>query len=352
MNAPGQQEIWQRLLGLESREIVQKRFEKIHARKLNARRAAEISAAARQAREYFRNANASDYSVRPLLTFYGIACLGRALSLLMKPKGGEEGLTVGHGLATLGWRNVMNGSVADDLKKLEDLKIVRRSGLFSDFLVHVRNTTLLYYRSGTTIGPCDYNDPDLGVEISLGDLFSRIPDLWWDYSNVSEPQYAGVSEFTNSVKNGLEVKLVGDRASVVAGAYGELGYAVAGDGECHSITCDSSTLSTEPPMFVHDYVEKMMGAIPVLRLAIPFRGGARFSQLCITFIMSYALGMLVRYYPTHWMALINGGQGDLLWPTVNRAQHYVENIFPELVSEYVAFAMDNPEWVARGQTKE
>ena len=100
-------------------------------------------------------------------------------------------------------------------------------------------------------------------------------------------------------------------------------------------------------MFVHAYVWKMAGAIPSLSLAVPFHGGARFSQLCITYIISYVLGMLVRYYPTHWIALINGGQGDLLWPTVNRAQHYVESIFPELVAEYVAFATDNPAWVAK-----
>ena len=72
---------------------------------------------------------------------------------------------------------------------------------------------------------------------------------------------------------------------------------------------------------------------------------------CITFILSYALGMLVRYYPTHWIALINGGQGDRLRQTVNRAQQSVENFFPELVAEYVAFAADNPEWVAEGSTK-
>ena len=351
MSGLGQQEIWQRLLGLESHDIVQMRFEQIHARKLNARRAAEINAAARQAREYFRNANASDYSVRPLLTFYGVACLARALFLLMKANGGEEGLKAGHGLETKGWRNVMNGSVVEDLKKIEELKIVTRSGLFSDFLVQVKNTTLVYYRSGATIGHCEYGHPGTGVEISLGDLFSRIPDLWRDYSSVSEPQFASVSEFSNSVEKGLEVKLAGDRASAVAGAYGKLGYAVAGDGQCHLVTCDSPTVSREPPMFVHTHVQKMMGAIPLLYLAVPFRGGARFSQLCITFILSYALGMLVRYYPTHWISLINGGQGDRLWPTVNRAQQYVENIFPELVAEYVAFATDNPEWVAEGSTK-
>ena len=352
MISPEQQEIWQRLLGLESREIVQMWFEKIHARRLNARRAAEINAAARQSREYFRNANASDYSVRPLLTFYGIACLARALLLMMKSKGGEEGLTAGHGLETVGWRTVMNGGVADDLMKLGSLKVVRKSGLFSDFLMHVRNVTLLHHRAAAVDGYCEFDEPDLGVEISLGDLFSRTPDLWRDYTTVSEPQYTNVTEFNYSAEKGLKVKLIGDRAAAVAGVYGERGYAVAEDGEYHLISCDSSTLLKEPPMFVHAYVHKMMGAIPFLRLAAPFRGRVRFSQLCITFIMSYALGMLVRYYPTHWIALINGGQGDLLWPTVNRAQHYVENVFPELVAEYVAFAMDNPEWVAKGSTKE
>ena len=347
----GQQETWQRLLGLESHDIVQMRFEQIHARKLNGRRAAEINAAARQAREYFRNANASDYSVRPLLTFYGVACLGRALLLLMRANGGEEGLKAGHGLETVGWRNVMNGSVVEDLKKLEDLKVVRRLGLFSDFLVQVRNTTLLHHRSAATTGPCEYGQPDIGVEISLGDLFSRIPDLWRDYSSVSAPQYASVSEFSNSVEKGFEVKLAGDRASAVAGAYEELGYVVAGDGKCHSLTCESSTLSKEPPMFVHAYVHKMMGAIPLLSLAVPFRGGARFSELCIIFMLSYVLGMLVRYYPTHWITLINGGRGDRLWPTFNRAQQYVEKIFPELVAEFVAFATDNPEWGTEGSTK-
>ncbi len=350
--SPEQQEIWQRLLGLESRDIVTLWFKKIHARELNARRAAEINAAARQSREYFRNANASDYTVRPLLTFYGIACLARALLLMMKIKGGEEGLTAGHGLETVGWRTVMNEGVADDLRKLGNLKVVRRSGLFSDFLSHVRNVTLLHHRSAAVDGYCEFDEPDLEAEISLGDLFARIPDLRWDYTTISEPQYTNVSEYDYSAGKGLKVKLVGDKAPAVACVYGELGYTVAEDGECHLISCDSSTLLKEPPMFVHAYAYKMMGIIPSLQLAAPFCGRARFSQLCITFIMSYALGMLVRYYPTHWIALINGGQGDLLWPTVSRSQHYVENVFPELVAEYIAFVMDNPKWVAKDLMKE
>ena len=328
MNGPGPQEIWQRLLGLESRDVVQLRFKRIHARELNARRSGEISAGARQAREYFRNASAADYSVRPLLTFYGIACLSRSLLLLMKPNGGEEGLTAGHGLETVGWRNVMSGNIAADLRKLGDLRIRRRSGLFSDFLIHTRNTTLLHQRSAAVDGHWGYDEPQLGAEISLGDLFARTPDLWADHASIAAPQYANVSACSYSADKRFEVKLAGDWAAEIASAYGKLGYSVVGDNGGRTMTCDGDTALREPPMFVHAYVHKAFGTIPNLRLAVPFPAGVRFSQLCITYMISYALGMLVRYYPTHWIALINGGKGDLLWPTINRAQQYVEGVFP------------------------
>ena len=42
--------------------------------------------------------------------------------------------------------------------------------------------------------------------------------------------------------------------------------------------------------------------------------------------------------------------GDMLWTTVHRAQDYVESIFPDLVNEYVTFAMDYPKLVANGST--
>ncbi len=62
-------EVWQQMLSLESRDVTTQWFAQIHSRELNARRAKEINAAAKQAREYFRNAGEAAYSIRPLLTF-------------------------------------------------------------------------------------------------------------------------------------------------------------------------------------------------------------------------------------------------------------------------------------------
>ena len=88
-------------------------------------------------------------------------------------------------------------------------------------------------------------------------------------------------------------------------------------------------------MFIHTYLRKQFGCIPSLYLAAPFPGGARYSQLCITYMVAYVLGMLVRYYPTHWISLIQGDKGDTMWPTINRAQQFVEITYPELVTEMI-----------------
>jgi hypothetical protein len=85
-------ETWQQLQSLESRDLVKKWFKKLHGRDLNTRRASEINHASRQSREFFRNSSISDNSVKPLLLFYGVACLSRALLLLLHRDGGEEGI--------------------------------------------------------------------------------------------------------------------------------------------------------------------------------------------------------------------------------------------------------------------
>jgi len=145
-------EIWQQLLSLETRDITTQWFAQIHSRELNTRRAREINAAAKQAREYFRNASNSNYSVRPLLTFYGVACLSRSLILLLKAQGGEEGLIAGHGLETVDWGKIMSGDTAKGLNDLCDLKIRTRNGLFSNFVTHTENRISIHVNSSGVAG--------------------------------------------------------------------------------------------------------------------------------------------------------------------------------------------------------
>ena len=342
MNGEKSREIWQQLLSLESREIVQRRFAQIHSRQLSTRRAREINAAARQAREFFANAKKSDYSVRPFLSYYGVTALSKALLLLMRANGGEEGLTPSHGIETVGWKSKMSGDTAEGLKRLSELSIRKRKGLFADFLRETENTTCIHLRSAAVNWRIGYHIPSGGEEISIADLFSRIPDLQTDFSNVSEAKrYAGINELTYTENEGFRAKVKADAFAPLASGYEKLGYQVRPRDEWTEVTCTSATFNAQPALFVHSYMKKMFGSIPILCIAEPFGDGARYSQLCITYLVSYVLGMLVRYYPTHWLALTQGGSGDRFWPTLISAQQLVDYTYPELIAEFVRDSIDN-----------
>ena len=329
-------EIWQQLLSLESQDITQQRFAQIHSRKLSARRSREINAAAKQAREYFRNAGNSDYSVRPLLTFYGVTSLSRALLLLLKVGGGEEGLTPSHGLETVDWGTLLSGPTAATLTRLRELRIRRRAGLFSDFVTYTNNKLAIHVRSGAVDWRLSYGSPQHHEDISVDDLFSRIPDLHSDYVNVSPvAKYAAAQELTYTSENGFRAKFRAEVFTPIQAAYESLGYTVVLDGEWCILTCTAEVFSKELPMFLHSYIHKLFGSIPNLFLVEPLPGGVRYSQLCVTYMVSYILAMLVRYYPTHWISLIHGDKGGSMWPTLNRAQHFVERSYPELVTELI-----------------
>lgn len=335
-------EIWQQLLSLESHDIATRWFSEIHSRKLKARRAKEINSSAKQAREYFRNATNSDYSVRPLLTFYGVASLSRSLILLLKRNGGEEGLAKGHGLETVGWGEVMSGEVANGIGNLGRLKIGTRKGLFSDFVAQTDNRISIHVNSSGVDWHICYNVPEVGIELTVHDLFSRIPDLQKDFSNISESlKYTPVNEMTYSHDNGFRAKVRKDQFNAVRQYYELAGYTTIDESDWVSLTADVEAFKTNIPLFIHTYIDKMFGSIPNLYISEPFQQGLCYSQLCITYMVSYVLGMLVRYYPTHWMSLTQGDKGDEWWPTINRAQHFVEQSFPELVIELIGDVIKN-----------
>ncbi|HEY6185785.1 MAG TPA: YaaC family protein [Terriglobales bacterium] len=341
-------EVWQQLLSLESRDATSQWFARIHSRELNARRAKEINAAAKQAREYFRNAGEAAHSVRPLLTFYGVACLSRSLLLLLKANGGEEGLTPSHGLETVDWGSVMKGDLAQALRSLSNLRVRISTGLFSDFISNTKNRMSIHVNSSAVDWHLCYDVPQVGGEVTFDELCARIPDLQKDYmTTAGSTVYSPISEMTFSDKDGFRAEIKETSFTNMRTFYEACGYTVTS----HSIAADTKTFEQHVPLFVHSYIHKSFGSIPQLYLTIPFSSGARYSQLGITYMVAYILGMLVRYYPTHWMALIQSEKGDTWWPTINRAQHLVEVSFPELVIELLQDILKESEAKAPASVK-
>jgi len=329
-------EVWQQLLSLESRDIVSGWFKCIHSRELNCRRTKEINSAAKQAREYFRNASGASYSVRPLLAFYGVASLSRSLLLLLKRSGGEESLKGSHGLETVDWNTILSTDVAQGIRDLRELRIRTTSGLFSEFLAQTGNRICIHINSSSVEWELPYTVPEPGVTISFGDLLSRLPDLRKEVpGEAGGGLYARVQNLTYDKGNGVAIEVGHQPFQVFANDYLAEGFKYEAKDPYGSLTSDAANFGEHLPQFIHAYVHKTFGTIPDLYLCQPFSKDVRFSQLAITYMLSYILGMLVRYFPTHWMALIQGDKGDALWPAINRIQQLVENSFPELVVELI-----------------
>jgi YaaC-like protein len=328
-------EVWQSLLSLESQEFVKNLFNRIFKNNLNTRRAKEINSSAKQAREYFRNASNSSFSVRPLLVFYGVSSLSRALTLLMTKNGGEEGLTAGHGLTTENWSNELSGNLNTALKKIGNLKVKTTSGLFTDFINGTGNIMTFHIRSSGVDWISNYPLPPQEQTITFSQLISRLPDLAQDFKQLGENAlYSSINELTYT-DNGLKCKVRRKDLEPFNNWFLENGYEVNDAGDWTTIKCNSEIFESQRPQFVHSYVQKTFGSIPALFISKPFDNNVRYSQLGITFLASYFLGMMVRYYPTQWTQLINGGVGDNYWPIINRLQGYVEESFPELVTELI-----------------
>jgi hypothetical protein len=335
-------ETWQHLLGLESVDVVWDWHKKICKRELSTRRANEITSAAKQAREYFRNAANAANTVRPLLTFYGIASLARSTLLLLKPGSGEESLVRGHGLETTDWQTTLSGDLSNALSSIGNLKIRTSAGLFNDFVVQTENRICIHARSSTVDWRLSYPQPALGLELKFEELFLRVPDLWRMLPK-SElgPHLASVNELSFSDPDGFLATVNAKQFEGFKTSYIDLSYEVEPTGEQSKVKCSSQAFKALPPQFMHAYVNKMFDSIPRLHIVKPFHKDVRLSELSIAYVLSYFLGMLTRYFPTHWVALHSGTKGDGLWPTIHATQSYVEAAFPEMIVELIQDSLEN-----------
>lgn len=335
---------WQLLFSLESRDVVTKWHRKVAGRELNARRAKEINYAAKQAREFFRNADSSNDSVKPLLTFYGVASLSRAVVLLLRRTSGEASLNAGHGLETVGWRSVLGGDLPSGLSALGQLKIKTCSGLFSDFLNETKNHICMHVRSSEVDWGLSYDIPPAGEEITLNDLISRLPDLQAQHQrSAHERYYASVNEMSYTESSGFHAKVSENYFDDFKDSYADFGYSASKSGNWFDLKCNDEIFKSYTPQYMHAYVNKAFGSIPSLYIVKPFSRESRYSQMAITYMLTYILGMLSRYFPTHWISLLTGERGDEMWPVIHAAQKYVDQCFPELVVEFIHDKLDTTE---------
>jgi hypothetical protein len=336
MSSALQSSTWQKLLFLESHDSVIAWHQQAFSRTLSSRRTKEITSAARQAREFFRNSAESNVSVKPLLTFYGVASLSRSVALLLNPKGGESGLTQGHGITTVEWPKTLSGEISAGLAALGELKIKTCKGLFSDIIKQTDNTICMHINSSAVEWRIPYDTPEPGDELTFDDLMLRLPDLNPEHKRSSQTAlYASIGSLSYDMDNGFKAEITSDNFLEFVDTYRSHGYQVTQDTTPYVLSCDAKKFQEAPPQFLHSYIKKMFETIPILHITKPLKGGSRYSQITITYMLSYFLGMLSRYYPTHWTSLFSGEKGDGRWPEIYLTQKYIDLCFPELILEFL-----------------
>ena len=73
------------------------------------------------------------------------------------------------------------------------------------------------------------------------------------------------------------------------------------------------------------------GSGEYMSVILDFPNGDKMTEFFKLYLVSYCLGMLSRYFPSVWMALLRNEKGDFAQPLLVRAVEAIETEFPEYV---------------------
>ena len=141
---------WKSISRFESHDFVAKWYRKVHGRSASAAKVGQINACFAHGREYFRNAERSEMSVKPLLLYYGVLSCCRGVVLANNPEKKEESLKPRHGLETVDWQNTLSGGI----KNVLELQVRASDGTFRELVDVCWHMKTLHMFSGPTNDMC------------------------------------------------------------------------------------------------------------------------------------------------------------------------------------------------------
>lgn len=324
---------WDILLQYQSSELVKRRFKERHARTLSTTNAVSITSAVTQAREYFSSASTAAMAVRPLLLYYGILAVTRALILFSSRKKSEAALRPAHGLEINHWQQTLVTGWAN----VADLRITVRRGTFTELLETTNNKAYFRNNSSAVNWQITYDVPPVGTEFTFGGLCQCVPDTKLEFEAWKNAQfaYAHLNTF--------------DPASTADLFEAGLGHHQQLDEVFPELLCAPRTIINDGsnttvrgsknfrPYFVQHFGGRSgIGAFGIGDVCIvPVLPGRQYlSTLGLFFGISFTLGMLVRYFPSIWVSL-GQGRGDAVSPIVHQLVDFIESKYPQLVVDYL-----------------
>jgi hypothetical protein len=319
---------WDILRNYESSDLVRSAFKARNGRELAAGKAREICAAVTQARNYMGAARDASSDVRPLLTYYGVLSMCRGLILFLSQTLRENGLSQAHGLTVKGWGE----ELAKDTGDVARLTITLNANDTPAQLVEATGRASLLRNNSSKPNFTSICDPlPADSEFMLIDLVSSIPEarsqlMRWRVERNAVAIWPQGKQADGSVHIRVDspytkedvTAVLGDNVAFVSQQGGVLTYAFRTDCALYCTDCAGPHWD--------------IGTLVALR---PMRGGLELSKLAMAFAASYALGMFVRYYPSHWVAMVQNVKYDGALPTLQAVLEHIEHDVPRMVAEFL-----------------
>lgn len=331
--------IWHKLYDYESRDLIERFIEKRYKRKASARQVAEISSNFIQAREFFRNADNSNLSVKPLLLYYGVNSLSRGLVLLLNPHISESSLKPSHGLDTINWRQTISEN------KLSNLTVEIKNGGFYELLTTTQNKSYFKFNTSGVNWKVEYPIPSVDNKFTLDDLIKIIPDLLLEYNKWKDEDLQPI-KIKNFKGNELQHKYSIDKFKIDSFRIVDIfGKGISSNihvnemSDCFEVTTPLNVW----PQFSQSINQNLFG-IGDIMLTKTINGMIYLNSLSQLYCLSFFLGMLSRYFPSYWININKTEKGDAIYPLFLKSIELIIQEFPKLTYEFLEgpYDFENP----------
>ena len=335
---------WHRISRFESHDFVGSWYRQTHGTAPSGAKISQINACFAQGREYFRNASLSDLSVRPLLLYYGVLSLSRGVILAKNPRKKEESLKPSHGLMVVDWQQTLAGGI----QKVLDLQVQATKGTFRDLAEVCSNRHWVAFFRGptnTTAG----NHHDLGdvkfatddSRLTLDNLITRLIQIGAEYPTLTNRpgrttlarvvSHPPGMHFVFLAPIPVEFRALADGVDVFVGSSYQVfpGLQRGQDAQDTLVfrALNNNAHYAKFPVFHYQDQGTLMYVV------FDFPNGDKLTEFLKLYLVSYILGMLVRYYPSKWIALLRNAPGDFAQPLLVRAVEAIGADFPAELSK-------------------
>lgn len=332
-------EVWNLLLFYESWKNVKRTYEQQFPEEdFPKNKAHDISYLIKQARNYFKVARTSDFTVRPLLVYYGVYSLAKAVVLYKnRSKGGILDVQ-GHGSSADINKCLQMKSSLDKTSAV----LSNKNGVFIDFNNCMRKKQVVANINGKNEPKVYHFEPfsELeGLSVTLKEIWGRLPDLITAYFRTyfnkpkcirggeKERKAKLIYEFKNMGKLNFEKKEI---EKIFSPVFDSAEFQEVNKGHGPVIFRFSTQEKRYIPMFRSLYNSNTYYIAPLKEKLI--------EESSLLYLGSYILGMIVRYDPTRWVKMIDGRKDGRLYPIIKKFIELLELKFPILILNELSFS--------------